>query len=258
MIPNALILIVIIKQKKYSTLPFRLLLVSTALWVILYLALILNHLTKYTLQAPNGVCTTVLLTINALLQGANFIETEVVLSTFYIFYRCYKLYSVLSEEATRKLFCRSITVTVIVIFIFTASRFLIIVLLEASYVTSAGYCLAVPDMYRVTPYTQYISIIYTSTVTAQIMFTVCSAILLHTLSKNNNSTQANSSQKCLLKLAIILSSVSLTSGVVYTLAVYLFGKYSVLFGSCVAICERFTILCMLLNKDDVKKFCKCI
>ena len=101
---NILMLTVIIKQKRYSTLPFRLLLVSTVLWMATHLVLFINILTEHTIQAPNGVCITVLLIFNGLLQGANFIETEIVLTIFYTFYRCYKLHSVLSEEATRKLF----------------------------------------------------------------------------------------------------------------------------------------------------------
>ena len=199
---NILILTVIIKQKKYSTLPFSLLLVSTIMWITMHLVFYINILTVYTIQTPNGVCITVLLILNGLLQGAN---SEIVLTIFYTFYRCYKLYSVLSEEATRKLFWRSIGVMVCVIIIFNTSRVLIIVLQDASYVTAAGYCIAHPDMMGITPFTQYSSIaLYTSTVIVQITFSVCRGILLHTLSKNNNSTQANSSHKCLLKITVIL------------------------------------------------------
>ena len=257
---NILTLTVIIKQKKYSTLPFRLLLVSTILWMAMQFVLFINTLTVYTIQAPNGVCIAVLLILNGLLQGANFIETEIVLTIFYTFYRCYKLHSVLSEEATRKLFWRSIGVMVCVIIIFNTSRVLIIILQDASYVTAAGYCIAHTDMMGVTPFTQYISIaLYTSTVIVQVIFTVCSGILLHTLSKNNISTQANSSHKCnLLKITVILSSVSLASGVVYSLAVNLLGEYSILLGTLACTCERSIIFCMLLKKDDMKKYCKCI
>ena len=185
---NILTLTVIIKQKKYSTLPFHLLLVSTILWMAMQFVLFINTLTVYTIQAPNGVCIAVLLILNGLLQGANFIETEIVLTIFYTFYRCYKLHSVLSEEATRKLFWRSIGVMVCVIIIFNTSRVLIIILQDASYVTAAGYCIAHTDMMGVTPFTQYISIaLYTSTVIVQVIFTVCSGILLHTLSKNHTS-----------------------------------------------------------------------
>ena len=67
-----------------------------------------------------------------------------------------------------------------VIIIFNTSRVLIIVLQDASYVTAAGYCIALPDMMGVTPFTQYISIaLYISTVIVQVIFTVCSGILLH-------------------------------------------------------------------------------
>ena len=256
---NILILIVIIKQKKYSSLPFRLLLVSTILWIAMHLIIYINILIRHTTQAPNGFCITILIMFTSLLQGANIIETEIVFTIFYTFYRCYKLYSVLSEEATRKLFRRSIAVMVGVIIIFNISRVLIIVLQEASYVSPAGNCVTLSDVYRVTPFIQYIGIaLYTNTVIVQMVFSVCSGILLHILSKNNNSTQTDSSHKCLLKIAVILSSVSLASRMVYTLAVYLLGEYSTLLGTCVGICERSVILCMLLNKDDIKKFCKCI
>ena len=255
---NLLILIILIKKKKYATLPFRLLLASTVLWLAMHIASLTNFLTMYIIQAPNAVCITVLLSLNATLQGANFIEAQIVVTIFYTFYRCHKLYSVLSEEATRKLFWRSIAVAVGVISIFTISRGLTIVLQDASFVTYAGYCISHSDMHKVTPITQHIGLIlYTSTVIVQIAFSVSSAILLRTLSKNNNSSQASSSQKCLLKIAVILSSVSLASGVGYSAALYLVGEYSNIIGTIIGIFERFTILWMLLNKDDIKKCSKC-
>ena len=61
-----------------------------------------------------------------------------------------------------------------VITIFSTSRVLIIVLQEASYVTPTGYCIAISDIYGVTPMTQYIGItLYTSTVVVQIIFSAC-------------------------------------------------------------------------------------
>ena len=94
----------------------------------------------YIIQVLNGVSIAVLPSFNATLQGANFIEAQIIVTIFYTFYRCHKLYSVLSEEATRRLFWRSVGVAVSVISIFSISRGLIIVLQGISYVTSAGYC----------------------------------------------------------------------------------------------------------------------
>ena len=252
------VIIIVIKQKKYLCLPLRLLLVSTVLWLACYPLLFINLLTRYTIQAPNAICITVIIMLTSFLQGANFVETEIVLTIFYTFYRCYKLYSVLSEEAAKKLFWKLIAVVFGVITIFSTSKVLIIILQEASYMTPTGYCITLPDVYVITPFTQYIGItLYSCTVVVQIIFSVCSGILLHTLSKNNNSTQADNSYRCLLKIAVILSSASLASGVVYNSAIYVFGEYSAILGTCVIICERCTILCMLLNKDSMKKFCKC-
>ena len=226
----------------------------------MHLATFITLLTMYTIQAPNGVCITLSLILYGFVQAANFVETEIVLTIFYTFYCCYKLYSILSEEAIQKLFWRLIAVVVGVIIILITNRALILVLQEASYETPAGYCIAPSDMYKAAPNAQYFGIaLYTSTVITQIVFSVCCGILLYTLSKNNNSSQADSSHKCLLKIAAIMSSVSLTSGVVYTLVLYyLLGDYSILISGCVGMCERCTILFMLLNKDDMKKFCKCI
>ena len=256
---NVLILIVIIKQKKYATLPFRLLQVSTILWMSWNFGTLIIFVTMHTVQASNRVCIALLLTVNGFLQGANFIEAEIVITIFYTFYRCYKLYSVLSEEAVKKLFWKLIAVAFGIVIIICTSRLLAIVLQEASYVTPDGYCIALTSMHGVTPIAQYIVIIlYSGTVIAQIIFSVGSAILLCSLSKNNNSTQADRSHKCLLKIAAILSCVSLASGVVYSLAIYFLGEYSMLIGTFTGICERCTILFMLLNKDDVKKYCRCI
>ena len=255
---NVLILIALIRRKKYTTLPFRLLLISTILWMGMHIAYITNLLTRYMIQAPNEVCIMALIALGAFLNGANFIETQIVVTIFYTFYRCYKLYSVLSEKDAQKLFCRAIVLAVCVIFTFSISRALIIVLQETSFVTSSGHCIGVPGMFGVTPITQYISLtLFSCTVIVQITFSVCSAILLRTLSKNNNSSQTNDSRKCLLKIAVIMSSVSLASGVFYTAALYLVGEYSSVIGTIMGIFERFIIFWMLLNKDDVKSFCKC-
>jgi len=260
LIINALILIVIIKQKKYSTLPFRLLLLSTVLWMAAYCGTFIIFLTWYMIQPPNGVCIALLVTVNSLLHCANIIETEIVIIIFYTFYRCYKLYSVLSEEAVKKLFWRLIAIAIGETIILIISRVLAIVLQEESYVTPAGHCIALSDVRGVAPIQHhFIMISFTSTVIIQIFFSVCGAILLRTLSKNsNNSTQADRSHKCLLKIAVILSSDSLASAVLYTLAVYFLGEYSVIISSFAIICERCTILCMLKNRDDMKNFCKCI
>jgi len=256
---NILILIVIMKQKKYSILPFRLLMVSTAFWMTMNFVTFIFFLTKHTIQTSNGVCIAVILTGNSLLHCANFIETEIVVTIFYTFYRCYKMYSVLSEEAVKKLFWRLIAIAFGVNIILSTSRLLAIILQEASYVTPAGYCIALSVVYGAAPIQHHITMtLYVGTVIVQIIFSVCSAILLRTLSKNNNSTQAHRSHKCLLKIAVILSSVSLASGVVYSLAIYFVAMYSVLIGTFVGICERYTILCMLLNKDKIKRFCKYI
>ena len=158
-----------------------------------------------------------------------------------------------------KLFRRLIALAFCVIIVLSTSRLLAIVLQEASYVTPDGYCIALFDVFGAAPIQHHIIMtFFTSTVIVQIIFSVCSAILLRSLSKNNNSTQADHSHKCLLKIAVILSSVSLASGVVYSLAIYFLGEYSTLIGTVAGICERCTILCTLLKKDDMKKFCKCI
>ena len=77
---NALILIVIIKQRKYTTLPFRLLLVSTVFWMAADFGGFIIFLMTYTIQTSNGACIAVMLTVNSLLHCANFIETEMVLN----------------------------------------------------------------------------------------------------------------------------------------------------------------------------------
>jgi len=120
---NVLILIVIIKQKKYATLSFCLLLVSTVLWMAMNFVNFIIFFTMYIVQAPNRVCIALLLTINSFLQGANFIETEIVITISYTFYLCYKLYSVLSEEAVNKLFWKLVAVAFGAIIILSTSRF---------------------------------------------------------------------------------------------------------------------------------------
>ena len=115
-------------------------------------------------------------------------------------------------------------------------------------VTSEGHYIALHDIHEVFPSTQYISFtLYTGTV--QVNFSVCSAtggcILLHNFFKNNTSTQADNSQKSLLKIAVFFS---LASGALYNLAIYAFGTYSLFIGTSMMPCERSTILCMLLNK----------
>ena len=75
-----------------------------------------------------------------------------------------------------------------VIIIFNISRVLIIVLQEASYVSPAGNCLTLSDVYRVTPFIQYIGIaLYSNTVIVQMVFTVCSGILPHILSEQQHT-----------------------------------------------------------------------
>jgi len=63
LIINALIVIVIIKQKKYSTLPFRLLLLSTVLWVEAFCGIFIIFLTWYMIQPLSGVCIALLVTL---------------------------------------------------------------------------------------------------------------------------------------------------------------------------------------------------
>jgi len=130
---NIPILIVIIKQKKYSTLPFRLLLVSTTFWILAPLSF---FLTKHTIPTPNEVYIVVIVTINSFLHCVNFIETEIVVTIFYTFHHCYKIYSVLSEKAVKK--WRLIAVAFGVNIILSTSRLLAIILQEASYVTPAS------------------------------------------------------------------------------------------------------------------------
>ena len=116
------------------------------------------------------VCIAVLLSLNASLQGANFIEAQIVVTIFYTFYRCHKLYLVLTEEATRKLFWISLAVAFGVISIFIISRGLIIVLQDASYVSPAGYYKGHQHIQIVTPIKQYIGLVlYASTVIGQIV-----------------------------------------------------------------------------------------
>ena len=252
---NILVFIVIIKQKKYKSLPLRLLLVSSVAWVTVYPVLWINSVTRYNVQVPNGVCIAVLITLSSCLHCANFIETEIVLMVFYTFYRCYKLYSVLSEEAIKRIFLRLVVVAITVITTLGISRVLIVVLQDISFVTSAGHCLGLPDLYEVAPITQFIGmILFSGTISVQIVFSIGSAVLFNNLSKNNNSSQANKSHKCLLKIAIIMSAVSLASGVVYYTALHIIGSYSDLVGTSVMISERCTILWMLLNKENN---CKC-
>ena len=99
-----LILIVIIKQNKYTSLAIQLLGPSNIIWVITCIATIVHNLTRFTIQSTNGACITILILLTSGLQSANFIEMEpVVLIMSYSFYCCYKLYSVLSEQATQSI-----------------------------------------------------------------------------------------------------------------------------------------------------------
>ena len=185
---NISILIILVKQNKYTSLPIRLLLPSNIIWVVCGMATVAHNKARFTVKTPNGACITLLILETSSFQGANFIEMEVVFAIFYTFNRCYKLYSVLSEEATQKLFWRLIAVVFIMMTIFTISRVLVMIMQEAVYVTSDGYCKDAIDLYTVTPITQNIGVtFFTLVISTQILFTIFSGILLHCLSKNNNS-----------------------------------------------------------------------
>jgi len=192
------------------------------------------------------------------MQSANLIETEVVIAIFYTFYRCHKLYPVLSSEATQKLFLKVMALTFCVIAIVNTSRILIIVLQEAVYMTPEGYCMAIIDMFTVTPITQYIGgTLFIVVISAQILFSVFSGILAYRLSKNNNSTQSVNSQKCLLKITVIMSCATLVSAPLYYAVVLSNTELNYFIAKSALLCERCIILYMISDKSKINEQYKC-
>ena len=256
---NIIVLAVIFIQKKYTSLSMRLLIPSHIMWLLCYLAIIIHFLTRFTVKAPNnGFCIGMLIFITSCMQSANLIETEVVITIFCTFYRCYKLYPVLSSEATQKLFLKVMAITFFVIAIVNTSRILTIVLQEAVYMTPEGYCMTISDMFTVTPITQYIGgVLFIIVISAQILFSVFSGILAYRLSKNNNSTQSASSQKCLLKITVIMSCATLVSAPLYYAVVLSNTELNYFIAKSALLCERCIILYMISDKSNINEQYKC-
>ena len=245
---NTVVLIVVINQKKYSSLPFRLLLAATVVWIFAFSIILILSLTRFSLRVSNAFCILILILVSASFHCGKLLELEAFIAIFHTFYRCHKLYPPLSEKVKRKLFWMYLIVAFFVITIINASRgIIIVVLLSASYLNSNKFCISMPAMFTVTPITQYISVaVFIVLLKAKILFMILNGILFYVLSKNNNSPQARKSQICLIKIAVLLVCTSGVGLLVYYLAVAVSPNYSYLVAAIVMICKRCVLLYILL------------
>ena len=245
------ILIAIIKQKMYSSLPFHLLSAATVVWIICYGITTIRSFMRYILKVPNALCITILFLSISLGHCAIVIEFEMFLAILYTFYRCYRLSLPLSEKTIRKLFWRSVTVAVCVVVVINSSR-VAIVFQDENYLTYDGYCIAVETISKVTPFMLYISITLSMfLLIAEIVVFICIELLLLVLLRNNGYTETTNSQKymkVMIRILIILLSSSMLSILVsYVVAAAFNLDYHTTISTFAMICERCVVLVSMLK-----------
>ena len=253
------ILIAIIKQKMCSSLPFRLLLAATVVWIICYGVTTILSFMRYILMVPNAFCITILFLTISLGHCAMVIEFEMFLAILYTFYRCYRLSPLLSKETIRKFFWRSVTVAVCVIVVINSSR-VAVVFQEANYLTYDGYCIAVETISEVTPFMLYISVTLSMfLLIAEIVVFICIGLLFLVLLRNNSFTETTNNHKYMkdmIRILIILLSSSMLSILVsYAVAAAFNPDYHTAICTFAMICERCVVLFSILNVNKIIKHC---
>ena len=247
------IMITIIKQKRCSSLLFLLLLATFAAWVISCSLITVHSFMRYILKVPNAVCITTLFLAIGTAHCAMVIEFELFLAMLHTFYRCYKLSPLLSEETTKKVFCISVTVAICVVVVINSSR-VVVVFQEVNYLTNDGYCIAVVNVSKVTPFTQYISIpLLIFLLIAEIVVFICIVFLFLVLLRKINFVEATYSHKymkSMLRILIILVSSSVLLMLIYYIAIPFDSDYCHVTGTFAMICARCVIL-FTLKKDKV-------
>ena len=247
------ILIAIIKQKMCSSLPFRLLLAATVVWILFNAVTTIHSFMRYILKVLNALCITILFLAISLGHCAMVIEFELFLAILYTFYRCYRLSPLLSKESIRKFFWRSVTVAVCVVVVINSSR-VAVVFQDANYLTYDGYCIAVETISKVTPFMLYISVtLLMFLLIAEIVVFICIGLLLLVLLRNNSFTETTNSHKYMkdtIRILIILVSASILSvNVSYLVATVLNPDYLFAIGTFAKICERCVILINIIKCD---------
>ena len=246
------ILIAVVKQKMYSSLPFRLLLAATVVWILFCALTTIHSFMRYILKVPNALCITILFLAISLGHCAIVIEFEMFLAILYTFYRCYRLSLPLSEETIRKIFWRSVTVAVIVVIVINSSR-VAVVFQDANYLTYDGYCIAVETISKVTPFMLYISLsLSIFLLIAEIVVFICIGLLVLVLFRNNSFTETTNNQKynkVMIRILIILVSSSILSvQASYLVATVFNPDYHYAIGTFAKICERCIILISIILK----------
>ena len=246
------ILIAIIKQKMCSSLPFRLLLAATVVWILFNALTTIHSFMRYILKVPNALCITTLFLAISLGHCAMVIEFELFLAILYTFYRCYRLSPLLSKGSIRKFFWRSVTVAVCVVVVINSSR-VAVVFQDANYLTYDGYCIAIETISKVTPFMLYISVTLSMfLLIAEIVVFICIGLLLLVLLRNNGYTETTNSHKYMkdiIRILIILVSASILSvNVSYLVATVLNPGYLYAIGTFAKICERCVILINIMKR----------
>ena len=250
-----LIMAIIIKLKRCSSLPFCLLLAAFVTWAIFCALATIHSFMRYIFKVPNAICITTLFVAVTIGHCAMVIEFELFLAMLYAFYQCYKLRPLLSEETTKKFFWRCITVAVCVVVVINSSR-VVVAFQDATYLTDEGYCIAVGDISKVTPFTLYISTgLLFFLLSAEIVVFIFTGFLLFSLSRNHGFTETTNSykyMKSMVKILIILLSSSIIFMLVYFIAAMFAPNYDYTIGIFAMICERCVILLTLMKCGKIK------
>ena len=248
---NTSLLVVIIKQKKYSSLPIRLLLAATVVRIFSFSIILFHSLTRFSLKVSNICCIIISVLVCATFHYKTLLELEAFIAIFHTFYRCHKLYPPLSEKTKWKLFWIYVVVGFFIITIIIAIRVTIVILLSASYLNSNNFCISIPTMFKVTPVIEYMSVaVFLVLLKVKILFVILNVALFYILSKNNSSSsQARKSQICLIKIAILLVCTSGMGLMVYYIAVVVCPDYSYPVAAIVMISQRCVLLYILSSMN---------
>jgi len=248
---HILLMIAIIKQKRCSSLLIRLLLVAFIVWVTFCALLTTHSLMRYILKVPNVLCIIALSLVMTVSHCAVIIEFELFLAVFYAFYLCYKLYPPLSREATKRLFWRFVTMAVCVAVVINSSR-VVVAFQDVNYLTNDGYCIAVEDVSKVTPFTRYIGLpLVIFLLIGETVAFIFTGLLFFVLSRNISFMETTNSYKYMkdmVKILNILISSSMLFILVYYIAEMFVPDYQYTIGIFAMICERGAILLTLCKK----------
>jgi len=247
---NTSVLAVIIKQKKYSSLPIRLLLAATVVKIFSFCIMLLHSLTRFSLNVSNTCCIVISVLVSASFHYRILLELEAFIAIFHTFYRCHKLYPPLSEKTKWKLFWIYVVIAFFIIVIYIVVRLTIVVLLSASYLNSSKFCISIPTVFTVTPIMAFMSVaVFILLLKIEILFMILNGALFCVLSKNNSSSSQvrNSRQIWLIKITILLVCSSGVGLMVYYIAVAVCPDYSYPVAAVVMLSQRCVLLYILSN-----------